>query len=158
MKKLLFIILAIATPFVFSFASVSAQGAAPAPTTPAPTTPAPTTGSGSKAAICEGVGLTGGDCSTASGTNIDSVLKTAIDLISVLVGVAAVIMIMIGGFKYVTSQGDSGNVQSAKNTILYAVIGLVVVALAQIIVVFVLNEVDPAGPPAAPAPTTPVGP
>jgi uncharacterized membrane protein YidH (DUF202 family) len=153
MKKLLLMIVAISTPFVFSFASVSAQG-----TAPAPTTPAPATGSGSKAAICEGVGLTGGNCDAPSGTSIDKVLKTAIDLISILVGVAAVIMIMIGGFKYVTSQGDSGNIQSAKNTILYAIIGLVVVALAQVIVAFVLNEVNPTPAPATSAPTTPVGP
>ena len=47
-------------------------------------------------------------------------------------------MIMVGGFKYITSGGDSGNITGAKNTILYAVVGLVVVALAQIIVRFVL--------------------
>ena len=49
-------------------------------------------------------------------------------------------MIMVGGLKYMTSQGDSANVASAKNTILYAVIGLVVVALAQVIVKFVLDR------------------
>jgi len=58
-----------------------------------------------------------------------------------VVGIVSVIMIIYGGFKYISSGGDSGNVQSAKNTIIYAVIGLVVVAMAQFIVQFVLNKV-----------------
>jgi hypothetical protein len=45
-----------------------------------------------------------------------------------------------GGFKYITSSGDSGNVTAAKNTIMYALIGLIIVALAQIIVRFVLAK------------------
>ena len=56
----------------------------------------------------------------------------------VIVGVVAVIMIIVGGLKYITSGGDSGNISGAKNTILYAVIGLIFVALAQVIVRFVL--------------------
>jgi hypothetical protein len=58
-----------------------------------------------------------------------------------VVGVVSVIMIIIGGFKYIISSGDSANVTSAKNTILYAIIGLVVVLLAQIIVRFVIARV-----------------
>ena len=50
-------------------------------------------------------------------------------------------LIIYGGFKYISSGGDSGKVTEAKNTIIYAVIGLVVVALAQFIVQFVLNKV-----------------
>jgi hypothetical protein len=49
-------------------------------------------------------------------------------------------MVIYGGFKYITSGGDSGKVTSAKNTIVYAAIGLVVVALAQFIVKFVLGK------------------
>jgi hypothetical protein len=58
-----------------------------------------------------------------------------------LVGVVAVIMFIVGGFRYITSAGDSSKVSSAKNTLVYAIIGLVVVALAQAIVLFVLNKV-----------------
>ena len=57
-----------------------------------------------------------------------------------VVGIAAVVMIIIGGLRYVTSNGDSGQVGNAKNTILYAVVGLVVVALAQVIVRFVVAK------------------
>jgi hypothetical protein len=78
---------------------------------------------------------------TASGTTkINAIIKTVIDIFSLVVGVVAVIMIIIGGLKYITSGGDSGNITGAKNTILYAIIGLVVVALAQFIVKFVLNR------------------
>ena len=72
---------------------------------------------------------------------VNSIIVTVINIFSLVVGVISVIMIIIGGLKYITSGGDSGNVTSAKNTILYAVIGLVIVALAQIIVRFVLAQV-----------------
>jgi hypothetical protein len=90
----------------------------------------------------------GDDCSTdvAGGTSgIENIVTTVINIFSVIVGIVSVIMIIYGGFRYVTSGGDSGNVSSAKNTIIYAVIGLVVVALAQFIVQFVLDKVTNSG-------------
>jgi cytochrome bd-type quinol oxidase subunit 2 len=92
--------------------------------------------------ICQGVAITGGNCDDDASSTINSTVETVINLLSVVVGVVAVIMIIIGGFKYITSSGDSNNVSNAKNTILYAIIGLVVVALAQVIVIFVLDEVS----------------
>lgn len=82
-----------------------------------------------------------GDCTAKSGTDLNSLLAKAVNIISAIVGVVAVIMIIVGGFKYITSGGDSNNVSGAKNTIIYAIIGLVIVALAQVIVHFVLNNV-----------------
>ena len=80
-------------------------------------------------------------CSTSDSTSkVNSLLTTIINIFSVIVGVVAVIMIIGGGFKYITSGGDSAKVTSAKSTLLYALIGLVVVALAQVIVQFVLNK------------------
>ena len=73
-------------------------------------------------------------------TSVNTIITTVINIFSIVVGVGAVIMIIVGGLKYITSGGDSGNVTGAKNTILYAVIGLVVVALAQVIVKFVLGK------------------
>jgi uncharacterized membrane protein YidH (DUF202 family) len=75
-----------------------------------------------------------------AGTNLQTYITTAINIFSIVVGIIAVIMIIIGGVKYITSGGDAGNVTGAKNTILYAIIGLVVVALSQIIVQFVLGS------------------
>ena len=70
------------------------------------------------------------------------IIQLVINIFSIVVGVVSVIMIIIGGLKYITSGGDSGNVTGAKNTILYAVIGLVVVALAQFISRFVIDQVS----------------
>jgi hypothetical protein len=72
---------------------------------------------------------------------VSSTVQLIVNVFSWIVGVIAVIMIIIGGLRYITSGGDSGNVTSAKNTILYAIIGLVIVALAQIIVRFVIGQV-----------------
>lgn len=83
------------------------------------------------------------DCATAtagSDTDIESVIRTALNVFSVIVGAIAVVMIIVGGFRYVASGGRQESVSGAKNTILYALIGLVIVALAQIIVQFVLKE------------------
>lgn len=74
-------------------------------------------------------------------TGLNDVITDIVNIFSVIVGIVSVIMIIYGGFRYVTSGGDSGNVSAAKNTIIYAVIGLVVVALAQFIVQFVLDKV-----------------
>ena len=93
--------------------------------------------------ICKGVGLAGGTSGCeepTDGPNVNSTVKLVVSILSFIVGVAAVIMIIIGGFKYITSSGDSNNISSAKNTILYAIIGLVIVALAQVIVRFVLQK------------------
>lgn len=73
-------------------------------------------------------------------SRIENVIKTVINILSAIVGAVSVIMIVIGGFKYVTSNGDSNNVSSAKNTILYALVGLMIVAFAQVIVQFVLER------------------
>lgn len=70
----------------------------------------------------------------------DGVITAAIQILTIIVGVASVVMIIIGGLKYILSSGDSSNVETAKNTILYAVIGLVIALAAQAIVVFVLRR------------------
>lgn len=90
---------------------------------------------------------TAGDCDNVdgSGDKLTDIIKTIINIVSVIVGVVAVIMIVFGGLKYITSGGDSSNVSSAKNTIIYAIIGLVIVALAQFIVRFVLDKTINAG-------------
>ncbi|HEU4914804.1 MAG TPA: pilin [Candidatus Saccharimonadales bacterium] len=89
---------------------------------------------------------TGCDSNVTSGSsNLNNVITDIVNIFSVIVGIVSVIMIIYGGFRYVTSGGDSGNVSSAKNTIIYAVIGLVVVALAQFIVQFVLDKVTTIG-------------
>lgn len=99
--------------------------------------------------LCQGVNLDVNrtDCPNnddEANSKINSIIKLIINIFSLVVGVISVIMIIIGGLKYITSGGDSGNITGAKNTILYAIIGLVVVALAQFIVRFVLAKVTSA--------------
>ncbi len=100
--------------------------------------------------VCEGVGIaTGGSGCTnpAGGPTVESGVKAAINILSLIVGIVSVIMIIIGGLKYIISSGDSGNIKSAKDTILYALIGLVIVALSQVIVRFVLEKTTNTGAP-----------
>jgi hypothetical protein len=82
-----------------------------------------------------------GDCATAPpGPSLHDIIARIINIISSLVAVVSVIMIMVGGFRYVTSGGDSNKVGSAKSTITNAIIGLVIAVFAQVIVRFVLSK------------------
>lgn len=98
--------------------------------------------------LCNSANSAAGDTTTSGcgnagtgggGTAIGNLAATAVNIFSIVVGAVAVIMIIYGGFRYITSGGASENVSNAKNTIIYAIIGLVIVAIAQIIVHFVLN-------------------
>lgn len=94
--------------------------------------------------LCEGANLQVGstDCNVDDPQGqVNNIITTVINIFSLVVGVVSVIMIIVGGLKYITSGGEAGNVSGAKNTILYAIIGLVVVALAQVVVRFVLTKV-----------------
>ncbi len=93
---------------------------------------------------CGGTNATGfssEDCNQDAG-KLPAILTTIINIFSWIVGIVSVIMIIYGGFRYIISGGDSNGVTAAKNTILYAIIGLVIVALAQVIVQFVLTKAD----------------
>jgi magnesium-transporting ATPase (P-type) len=82
------------------------------------------------------------DCSTSDATErINNLIRTIVNLLSAVVGIVAVIMIIFGGLRYITSGGNDSSVSGAKNTILYAIIGLIIVALAQVLVRFTLNKV-----------------
>lgn len=106
--------------------------------------------SSAKGDACNGVGLGTDGCSGGTST-ITNIINVVVNLISLVVGIVAVIMIMVAGFKYITSAGDSSKISSAKSTIIYAVIGLVIVAFAQFIVKFVVHTATT--PPAKPKTT-----
>ena len=92
--------------------------------------------------VCKGLQGTGVDsCEDDGGdASFAGLAKKIINIFSIVVGSVSVIMIIIGGFRYVISGGDSNGVSGAKNTIMYAIIGLVIVLFAQIIVKFVLTN------------------
>lgn len=92
---------------------------------------------------CEGIKLgdpSAADCGTDSESKLDAILETGLNIFSLVVGIIAVIMLMVNGIKFITSQGEAQHVSSARSGIIYAVVGLVVVALAQFIVRFVLSS------------------
>ena len=68
------------------------------------------------------------------------VFKQVTNIVLYIVGVIAVIMLIIGGIKYVVSGGDAKKVTDAKNTVLYAIIGLIIAFLAFAIVNFVITS------------------
>jgi hypothetical protein len=70
----------------------------------------------------------------------NGILTKIVGIISIILGIAAVIMVIVGGFQYSLASGDPKSVDNAKNTVLYAIIGMVIAAVAQGIVIFVLNK------------------
>ena len=91
----------------------------------------------SNTSVCQDVNAQTG----SSGNLVIRLIDDAINVLSVLVGAAAIIIIIISGIRLITSGGDSNAVSGAKMGILAAIIGLVVVALAQTIVIFVLDNI-----------------
>lgn len=69
------------------------------------------------------------------------IITKATQLIAILVGIASVFMIIVSGIRFITSSGDPNTVNGAKNTLLYAVIGLVIAIIAQILVGTVISKV-----------------
>lgn len=68
-------------------------------------------------------------------------VNNAINAALFIIGALSVIMVIIGGLRYVLSGGDSAGLKSAKDTILYALVGLVVALLSFALVGFVINRV-----------------
>ena len=95
--------------------------------------------------LCQGSNLNlqpGEECeqNEEADQRVQKTLKTVLNILTIAAGVAAVIMFIYAGFRYIVSGGEEGGVKSAKNTLIYAVIGVIVVMLSQTIVIFVLNR------------------
>ena len=71
------------------------------------------------------------------------IFTTITNVMLFVVGAISVIMVVIGGLRYVISGGNSTNITTAKNTILYAVIGLIVAILAYAMINFVIGSLVP---------------
>lgn len=93
-------------------------------------------------------GLSGGiDAAKPTGAEEDlfgdgGIFQTIADVLLFLVGAISVIMLIIGGIRYVISAGDQQAVTNAKNTILYAIVGIVVAFLAFAAVRFVVGRLE----------------
>lgn len=71
---------------------------------------------------------------------VNNIFQTVVTLLSIIVGVASVVVIIYAGFKYITSAGEANRVSNAKATLLYAIVGLAVAGLAQLLIHFVLFQ------------------
>jgi cytochrome bd-type quinol oxidase subunit 2 len=92
---------------------------------------------------CQGAGLVfgiGGCENQTNGSQVNSTLTTFINIFSAIVGLVAVIMIIVSGLQFMTSSGNAQNIAKARSTLLYAIVGLVIVVLAQVIVHFVITQ------------------
>lgn len=74
--------------------------------------------------------------------NADEVINNVLKVVLGFVGIIAVGAMIYGGFLYITSTGDSGKVQRAKNVIIYGIVGLIVSLLAYAIVIFVSGSIS----------------
>lgn len=90
----------------------------------------------------------GADCAKGNNTpaNLfdgdDSIFKKVVNIMLFIVGAVAVIMLIFGGVRYVTSGGAQDQVTAAKNTIMYAIIGIIVAILAFALVNFVIGGIS----------------
>lgn len=102
--------------------------------------PLSVTAQSTKSIICENV--PGDDCQEADQSFLGKMINRVVKPLLFVVGAAAVVMLIVGGLKFVLSSGGQDAVQSAKSTIAYALIGLSVSILAYALVNYVLNKLD----------------
>ena len=93
--------------------------------------------------IQEGVNAAHGNGQPADLFGVGGVLTTITNTLLFIVGALSVVMIIFGGLRYVVSAGNSTAVTAAKNTILYAIVGVVIAFLAFAAVNFVLVNLAP---------------
>jgi lysylphosphatidylglycerol synthetase-like protein (DUF2156 family) len=74
-----------------------------------------------------------------SGTDLGSVLSSVINALLLFAGAVAVLFLIIGGFRYVVSAGSPDQVEGAKKTILYAIVGLIIIFIAFVLVQLIQN-------------------
>lgn len=97
--------------------------------------------SGAKEEACKGASLGDTpDCGDTAVSDSSKLIQTIINLLSTIVGIIAVVMIIVNGLRMITSSGDANSVSSARNGVIYAIVGLILVALSQVIVRFVLDK------------------
>lgn len=88
-----------------------------------------------KSQVQQGVNSTG----LSGGPTLEGTVKTVINTMLYIVGILAVVMIIYSGIRYITAHGDKGQVESAKNTLIYSIVGLVIAIVAYAIVNFVIG-------------------
>ncbi len=78
------------------------------------------------------------NCSSGA-TSFKGIARNVVNILSFIIGIVAVIMIIISGFRFIIGGNDTNAVSSAKNTLIYALVGLAIAVFAQFLVHSVLN-------------------
>lgn len=128
--KHILLIIAGAFSLIFTFSPQLALASCDMPATP------------KEAIQCGACGASGQpSCPSSAQTtkNLNDTVASVINILSIVVGIAAVLVIILAGFRYITSGGNDQAIVAARKTLIYAIIGLLIVALAQVIVQFVLK-------------------
>ena len=114
-----------------------------APEDPGDGTGSPGTGNAEvKDAICNQLSqLDSKNCDDDNTTILNNIVKPIMQALILVIGGVSVLIIVIGGLMYILSAGDANNTKRAKDTIMYAVIGLAVALFAQAIISFVIGAV-----------------
>jgi len=95
---------------------------------------------GAQSSIQSGVDSAKGNGQPVQLFGVDGIFTTATNMLLFVIGALSVVMVIVGGIRYVVSGGNSAQVTAAKNTILYAIVGLVVAFLAYAAINFLLGS------------------
>lgn len=98
-----------------------------------------------QSAIQQGVDAARGDGVPTTLLGDTGIITTVINILLFIAGALAVIMLIFGGLRYTVSGGNASSVTAAKNTILYAIVGLIIAFLAFAAVNWVLGAITPGG-------------
>ncbi len=149
MKRIILTALAVLTLVMAPAAVFNGQAAAACPAA---------TANDAQSQVLHGVNETGSTCSE---TGVTNVFRVAAQILTIIAGALAVIMVIYAGIKYTTSGGDASKVASAKQALIYALVGVAIVILSQLLINFVIGtskdaatNATPAAAPAAPATPT----
>ena len=133
MIKRLLLSLVISLPILFSVSTSWVFAANPSINIGSACTQTYSAGSPGSSAFCQ-------DTSTTPISGRNSVENRIVNLITAIAGFSAVVVIIVSGIQFITSSGDPQKINKAKNSILYASIGLVIVALARVIIFFIVGK------------------
>ncbi len=106
--------------------------------------------------IRDGVTGSGGGGSKNEGKQVAVIVRTVVNILLFFIGAFAVIILVVAGFRFVGANGDANTVSSAKNTIIYSVIGIVVAFMAFALTNFVIDQLTKStAPPTCTSPGVP---
>lgn len=94
-------------------------------------------GAGAASAVCQDRNQTANPVTGANG-----ILYKAGRIVAIIAAIVAVFVIMAGGVTYITANGDSNKIATARNMIIYAAVGLAVIGIAGAIVTLIVNTID----------------